>query len=173
MTDTIRSLFSTARRIDRRIEKVIDYYATDEERLVAEIEEYEVTKNVEECFRKFLDSYQDGVQNGRVTEIGVWVSGFYGSGQSSFTKYLGFALDSNRRVKGRPFLDYLCDRFSGSQIPAQLKTLAGNQPAAVVLLDLGTDTLVGNPRPPVSQVLYWKVHLDRPELLLNRWSAVS
>lgn len=48
---SIRTLFSARRPIDRPIEKVIDYYATDEKRLLAEIEEYEVTDNVERCFR--------------------------------------------------------------------------------------------------------------------------
>ena len=38
---TIRELFSTRRPIDRRIEKVIDYYADDQDRLASEIEEYE------------------------------------------------------------------------------------------------------------------------------------
>ena len=47
---SIRTLFSARRPIDRPIEKVIDYYATDEKRLLAEIEEYEVTDNVEVCF---------------------------------------------------------------------------------------------------------------------------
>ena len=61
---TIRELFSTRRPIDRRIEKVIDYYADDEARLAAEIEEYEATDNVEACFRKFLETYQAGIQAG-------------------------------------------------------------------------------------------------------------
>src|SRR6266480_7791515 len=108
----IRSLFSTRRPIDRPIEKVIDYYATDEKRLLAEIEEYEVTDNVERCFRKFLDTFGDGVRSGHVTEIGVWVAGFYGSGKSSFTKYLGFARDSDRKIAERPFLDFLCERIA-------------------------------------------------------------
>ena len=38
----IRTLFSTRRPIDRPIEKVIDYYAADEKRLLTEVEEYEV-----------------------------------------------------------------------------------------------------------------------------------
>src|SRR5712692_8709378 len=100
---TIRDLFSRQRRIDRPIEKVIDYFATDEHRLLAEVEEYEVTENVERNFERFLDHFGQGVRTGQVTETGIWVSGFYGSGKSSFTKYLGFALDPNRRVNGRPF----------------------------------------------------------------------
>ena len=106
---SIRTLFSARRPIDRPIEKVIDYYATDEKRLLAEIEEYEVTDNVERCFRKFLDTFGDGVRSGHVTEIGVWVAGFYGSGKSSFTKYLGFSLDRGRlsRAAGRFSISYV------------------------------------------------------------------
>jgi hypothetical protein len=38
--DIIRALFSSRRPIDRTIEKVIDYYAQNEDRLATEIEEY-------------------------------------------------------------------------------------------------------------------------------------
>ncbi|OPY56433.1 MAG: hypothetical protein A4E49_00233 [Methanosaeta sp. PtaU1.Bin112] len=108
---TIRTLFSPRRQIDRNIEKVIDYYAQEEKRLAQEIEEYEITDNIERCFRKFLDAFGEGVRGGNVTEIGIWVAGFYGSGKSSFTKYLGAALDPKKEINGRPFLDLLCERF--------------------------------------------------------------
>lgn len=157
MAETIRALFSTDRPIDRAIEKVIDYYAQAEGRLAAEIEEYEVTDNVEASFRKFLETYDEGVRAGRVTEIGIWVSGFYGSGKSSFTKYLGFALDSKRKVQGKPFLDLLCDRFRTNAIPALLRTVAKKHPTAIVLLDLGAEQLAESAAVPVSTVLYWKV----------------
>jgi hypothetical protein len=63
-------------------EKVIDYAAEDDQRLSREIAEYEVTENVESCFRKFLEQFGTGVRTGDVTEVGIWVSGFYGSGKS-------------------------------------------------------------------------------------------
>lgn len=157
MAETIRALFSTHRPIDRAIEKVIDYYAQAEDRLAVEIDEYEITDNVEACFRKFLEAYDEGVRGGRVTEIGVWVSGFYGSGKSSFTKYLGFALDPNRSVKGRLFIDLLCDRFRTMTVPALLRTVAKKHPTAIVLLDLGAEQLAESTAVPVSTVLYWKV----------------
>jgi len=154
---TIRSLFSAGRPIDRPIEKVIDYYATGEKRLLAEIEEYEVTDNVERCFRKFLDTYGDGVRSGHVTEIGVWVAGFYGSGKSSFTKYLGLSLDAGQLVQGRPFLDLLCERLRSTEIKAALRTLATKFPTEVIFLDLGSEQLADASSAPVSTVLYWKV----------------
>ena len=136
MTGTIRQTFSQLRPIDRTIEKVIDYYAQEEDRLAREITEYEVTDNIESCFRKFLDVFGEGVRGGQVTEVGIWVSGFYGSGKSSFTKYLGAALDPSKTVQGKPFLDLLCDRFPRNEIPATLRTVSKQHPTAVVLLDL-------------------------------------
>ncbi len=113
---TIRSLFQTRRPIDRPIEKVIDYYVTDAARLRSEIDEYEVTESVERNFRRFLDVFGDGVRRGQVAETGIWVSGFYGSGKSSFTKYLGFALDSDLTVGERPFVDLLAERLNSPDV---------------------------------------------------------
>lgn len=157
MNGTIRQVFSPRRPIDRTIEKVIDYYAQEEDRLAREVAEYEVTDNIESCFRKFLDAFGEGVRSGQVTEIGIWVSGFYGSGKSSFTKYLGASLDPARTVQDKPFLDLLCDRFSRNEIPAALRTISKKHPTAVVLLDLGAEQLAESAAAPVSTVLYWKV----------------
>jgi hypothetical protein len=154
--ETIRTLFSTRRAIDRRIEKVIDYAALADDRLLAEIEEYEATDNVEACFRKLLENYQVGVEGGQVTEIGVWLSGFYGSGKSSFTKYLGLALDQ-KAVGGRPFIDLLGERFRSPDVQAMLRTVAKRMPTTVVFLDLGAEQLAENASATVSTVLYWKV----------------
>ena len=155
--NAIRDLFAGHRKIDRRIEKVIDYYADDEERLAAEIAEYEVTTNIEENFQKFLELYRDGVQANQVTEIGIWVSGFYGSGKSSFTKYLGFALDPNRAVHGQPFFQLLQARLNTAPVRALLGNVARNLPTAVVMLDLGAEQLATSATETVSRVLYWKV----------------
>lgn len=157
MSNSIRQVFSPRKPIDRPIEKVIDYYAQEDDRLCREIEEYEITDNIESCFRKFLDVFGEGVRGGQVTEVGIWVSGFYGSGKSSFTKYLGAALDPSRAVQGKPFLDLLCERFPRNEIPATLRTVSKKHPITVVLLDLGSEQLAESAAAPVSSVLYWKV----------------
>lgn len=152
----IKTLFEAKRRLDRPIEKVIDYAAASDDKLAREIGEYEVTTNVETCFRRFLDTFGTGVGGQDVTEIGIWVAGFYGSGKSSFTKYLGFALDPDRKVGNQPFLELLTDRIHSTEIKAELSTLARKQPTAVVMLDLGTEQLAINAAMPVANVLYRK-----------------
>src|SRR6266516_7783528 len=78
----ISNLFDSNRDIYRTIEKVITYGASQENRIKAEISEYVVTDSIEEQFRKLLDRMQLAMESGE-NEIGVWVSGFYGSGKSS------------------------------------------------------------------------------------------
>jgi hypothetical protein len=153
----IRELFDSSKNIDRTIEKVITYGAAQEERLKAEISEYVVTEHIEEQFRKLLDRMQLAMDVGGEHEIGVWVSGFYGSGKSSFTKYLGFAFDNQRTIDGTPFIKHLQDRLHSPQTKALLNTVVQRYPAAVVLLDLASEMLAEATMAEVSTVLYFKV----------------
>lgn len=156
-TGTILELFSPEKPVDRPIEKVIDYNATDEARIEREVSEYEVTPSVERGFRRFLEAFDQGVRVGDVTDIGVWVSGFYGSGKSSFTKYLGFALDPSRTVKGRPFVELLAERIGASDVRQLLLGLAKREPTAVFMLDLGTDQMAEAAHVSVMNIVYWNV----------------
>ncbi|WP_442582114.1 BREX system P-loop protein BrxC [Mesorhizobium sp. ASY16-5R] len=153
----IRTLFDPSKDIQRNIEKVISYGASQESRLKAEISEYVVTESIEEQFRKLLDRMQLAMEAGGENEIGVWVSGFYGSGKSSFTKYLGMAFDDKRTVDGTPFINHLQDRLHKAQTKALLATVAKRFPAAVVMLDLASEMLAGATMEDVTTVLYFKV----------------
>jgi hypothetical protein len=154
---TIRTLFDPSKDIYRTIEKVITYDASHEDRLKAEISEYVVTERIEEQFRKLLDRMQLAMESGGENEVGVWVSGFYGSGKSSFTKYLGLAFDDQRTINGTPFIKYLQDRLHKPQTKALLNTVAQRLPAAVVMLDLASEMLAGATMEDVTTVLYFKV----------------
>ncbi len=120
---TIRNLFdlSKGKGLDRRIEKVITYATAQDEFLKAEISEYVVTDGIEEQFRKLLDRMQLAMESGSENEIGVWVSGFYGSGKSSFTKYLGFAFDERKQIDGQQAIDALKTNKSFGNIGVSLR----------------------------------------------------
>ena len=96
MSKTIKDLF--ANQIDRHIEEVIKVDQADEEIVRNEIGEYVVTASICKHYRQILDRYWE-TPNKPHEGIGIWVSGFFGSGKSSFAKNLGFALE-NRDLKG-------------------------------------------------------------------------
>src|SRR3989442_6514953 len=135
----IKSLFDSSKDIYRTIEKVITYGVAQEHRLKTEIAEYVVTDSIEEQLERLLAGMQAAMEMGGENEVGVWVSGFYGSGKSSFTKYLGLALDTNVQIDGVPFLRHLQDRLQKPQTRALLSTVAQRFPAAVLLLDLASE----------------------------------
>ena len=156
VAESIKDLFDPAKNIYRSIEKVITYGASQESRLKAEISEYIATESIETQLEKLLSKMQYALDSGGENDIGVWVSGFYGSGKSSFTKYLGLALDESVTIDHKPFLTHLQDRLQKPQTRALLGTVARKYPAAVVLLDLASEMLAGATMEEVSTVLYYK-----------------
>ncbi len=154
---SIRSLFDPTKDIHRTIEKVISFGASKESNLKAEISEYVATESIENQFRGLLDDMERAMEAGGENEIGVWVSGFYGSGKSSFTKYFGLAFSDRYSIDGTPFIDHLRDRFHDVRTKQRLKTVATKYPAAVVMLDLASEMLAGATMVDVSTVLYLKV----------------
>ena len=152
----IRSLFDPSRTLSRPIEKVITYQNRSEQQIRTEISEYVVTAHIEQCFEDLLEKMQSAQQVGG-HEIGVWVSGFYGSGKSSFTKYLGFALDREMKLGEDTFLRLLQNQLRTASTKALFNTVAGNYNAAVLFLDLASEMLAGGSMEDVSTVLYLKV----------------
>ena len=153
----IRNLFDPSKDIYRTIEKVITYGAAQEQRLKAEISEYVVTDSIEVQTENLFSKMQAAMEAGGQNEVGVWVSGFYGSGKSSFTKYLGLAFDDRITIDGLPFLKHLQDRLHKPQTKALLTTVSRRFPAAVLLLDLASEQVAGATLEVVSTVLYYKV----------------
>ena len=153
----IRSLFDPQKGIQRSIEKVISYQASQEERLKEEISEYIVTDSIDQQLERLLESIQAALETDGGHEVGVWVSGFYGSGKSSFTKYLGLALDPNVTVDGQPFVRHLQDRLRRPQTKALLNAVASRLSAAVIMLDLASQQIAGATLAEVSTVLFYKV----------------
>lgn len=154
---TIRQLFDETRPIDRQITSVINYAGDSEVQLESEIREYEVTNSLARHYERLMNNFTDGFQSGGGHEVGVWVSGFYGSGKSSFTKYLGFALDPSRKIKGEPFLKRLQNQFPELPLRQQLAVLAAKFPATVIMLDLASVASARSVNEGISRLLYDEV----------------
>lgn len=93
-----------AKDIDRDIKGVIKVGQGDDENVRQELEEYIVTRELQNHFRDFFASYRKGI-NGYTDKMGVWISGFFGSGKSHFLKILSYLLE-NKEVNGKKALAY-------------------------------------------------------------------
>ena len=92
----IRDIFS--RQIDRPINGVIKADQTDRESVWQELDEYVITRELDLHFRKFFEAYLNAIDNPQdpdiVGKVGVWISGFFGSGKSHFLKILSYLLEN-------------------------------------------------------------------------------
>lgn len=84
--------------INRPINGVIKADQKDAESVWQELDEYVVTKQLTEYFRRFFDAYLAAADNPNdpvlAARMGVWVSGFFGSGKSHFIKILSYLLEN-------------------------------------------------------------------------------
>ena len=84
--------------INRPINGVIKADQKDAESVWQELDEYVVTKQLTEYFRRFFDAYLASADNPNdpvlAARMGVWVSGFFGSGKSHFIKILSYLLEN-------------------------------------------------------------------------------
>ena len=84
--------------IDRDIKGVIKVGQTEEENIFQELDEYVVTDELLKHFSDFFEVYAKGINN-PTDDIGVWISGFFGSGKSHFLKILSYLLNNDLKVK--------------------------------------------------------------------------
>ncbi|WP_238533071.1 DUF6079 family protein [Bacillus methanolicus] len=98
----IREIFE--KDIERSLKGVIKVAQTDEDNIYQELDEYVVTRELQKHFSKFYENYQKGI-DGITDKMGVWISGFFGSGKSHFLKILSYLLE-NKPVNGKRAIDF-------------------------------------------------------------------
>ena len=119
--------------IDREYEGVIKVGQHENENLRQELEEYVVTEELDTHFKNFFKAYHKSL-NGNTNKMGVWISGFFGSGKSHFLKMLSFLVE-NRIVDGKTALEYFIedDKITDAETIASMQKVADTSTDAIYL----------------------------------------
>ncbi len=81
------------KELDRPINGVVKADQSDDATVHQELDEYVVTNELEKHFRSFFESYSTDLNDPSIANrVGVWISGFFGSGKSHFLKTLSYLL---------------------------------------------------------------------------------
>jgi hypothetical protein len=147
---TIRSLFATD--IDRRIEEVIKVDQTDEEILRDEINEYVITDAICAHYVNVLELYRE-TPNKPHEGIAIWVSGFFGSGKSSFAKMLGLAI-SNRSIAEESASVRFARKTKDKKLQVLLGTITEKIPTHTVIFDVSTDRGIRSGNQTLTEIMY-------------------
>lgn len=110
------------RDINRDINGVVKVAQEDDASLEQELSEYVITRELAGHFATFFDAYERALDV-PTDKIGVWISGFFGSGKSHFLKMLSYLL-TNREVAGKTALDYFRGKFEDGMVAAKVDRCA-------------------------------------------------
>ncbi|WP_064663367.1 BREX system P-loop protein BrxC [Pseudoalteromonas sp. MQS005] len=98
----IKDLF--IKDINRPINGVVKADQLESNTVFTELDEYVITKELATHFEEFFDAYMPSVRDPKKKaesgKIGVWVSGFFGSGKSHFIKILSYLLQNIKATNG-------------------------------------------------------------------------
>ena len=122
--------------IDRRINGVIKVGQNQEEDKKQELEEYVVTAELKKHFQRFFANYVKSIDQ-PMDEMGVWISGFFGSGKSHFLKILSYILDEPE-VDGKKAMAYLTAKDAIASDPTLVSNMerAAAAPTLTVLFNV-------------------------------------
>lgn len=156
MTETIKNLF--ANDVHRPIEEVIKVDQTRDDVIRDEIGEYVVTDAIRSHYAGIFDAYSQ-TPNKPHEGVAIWVSGFFGSGKSSFAKMLGLSIE-NRVIAGVPAADRFAQRVGDNQkadvkkLQVLLKTINEKIPTHAVIFDVSTDRGIRSGNQSLTEIMY-------------------
>lgn len=126
-----------AKSINREIKPVVKPGQVDDATVKLELQEYVVTQELQKHFAAFFSNYRLGI-GADTDRIGVWISGFFGSGKSHFLKMLSYLI-SDQKVDGKPALDYFIEdnKITDARVLADIRA-AESVGTDVILFDIAS-----------------------------------
>ena len=135
--------------INRDINGVIKVAQDDEKSIEQELREYIITRELRKHFNTFFNNYERSLSY-PTEKIGVWISGFFGSGKSHFLKMLSYIL-ANNTVAGKKAVDYFADKFDDPMMFAQLERCA-SVPTDTILFNIDSKSPLNKDKTAILRV---------------------
>jgi hypothetical protein len=141
-----------SRDLTKQIEEVIQVNQTDEHSVYSEITEYVATDRIKEHYRELLGAMAEAPAD--PTEgVGIWISGFFGSGKSSFAKNLGYVL-SNPNLLGKPASELFKKQVKDKRAWEFLDLINIKIPTEVVMFDVSKGSEVRRAEEKIAEIVY-------------------
>ena len=151
----IRSMFE--KQIDRPINGVIKVDEAVEKVIEQEVSEYVITNELKKHFISFFSFYADALDV-PTADIGVWISGFFGSGKSHFLKMLSYIME-NREIGGVRTVERFREKFADDPATFMLIDRATRPETETILFNIGIQSSINKDDTAVQRV-FAKVFYD-------------
>ena len=140
------------RDLSRKIEEIIQVDQADEPSVHAEITEYVATDSIRDQYHHLFKAVAEAPADPHES-VGVWVSGFFGSGKSSLAKNFGYALQ-NRAVLGSKFADLFKEQLGDARISDLLDLINAKTPTEVILFEVAKEADTRKVTQRIAELMY-------------------
>lgn len=144
----IREMF--AEDINRPINGVIKVDQDAADVISQEVREYVITKELKKHFISFFDFYSDSFDT-PTADIGVWLSGFFGSGKSHLLKMLSYILE-NKDVDGTSTVEMFRKKFEDDPATFMLIDRATRGITETILFNIDVESSINKNKTAVLRV---------------------
>ena len=162
---TVRDIIK--RDIGVKVEGVVKVF--DRSALANEVREYVVTDKIEDELKRIVDTFtqiSETLRRGGLARdvMGMWISGFFGSGKSHFAKVLGYLLqndelgsDGERCIDA--FVKHLSDSPRGKDVRLRLGEIKLNTQVRTIAFEIKSRQSLTNPN-SVGEILLSEFYRD-------------
>ncbi|MBQ9812620.1 MAG: BREX system P-loop protein BrxC [Thermoguttaceae bacterium] len=126
----VREMF--AEDVERKISGVVKVGETDS--VEQEIREYVVTKELKKHFTAFFNYYDKSFSE-PTDDVGVWISGFFGSGKSHLLKILSYLLE-DKKIGATTTVEAFRQKFADDPATFMLVDRATKAPTETILFNI-------------------------------------
>lgn len=163
---TVRDIIK--RDIGVKVEGVVKVF--DRAALASEVREYVVTDKIEDELKRIFDTFaqvSETLRRGGASRdvMGMWISGFFGSGKSHFAKVLGYLLQ-NDQLDGPngercidAFVKHLSDSQRGKDVRLRLGEIKLNTQIRTIAFEIKSRQSLTNPN-SVGEILLSEFYRD-------------
>ena len=162
---TVREVIK--RDIGVKVEGVVKVF--DRSALANEVREYVVTDKIEDELKRIVDTFtqvSQTIRRGGSSRdvVGMWVSGFFGSGKSHFAKVLGYLLQNDELGEGGErcidaFVKHLSDSQRGKDVRLRLGEVKLNTQVRTIAFEIKSRQSLTNPN-SVGEILLSEFYRD-------------
>jgi hypothetical protein len=141
-----------ARDLTKKIVEVIQVDQDKDEDLYSEITEYIATDSIKEQYATLLKAIAEAPADPH-DSMGVWISGFFGSGKSSFAKNLGNALQ-NDEIMGQHYATLFKKQIDSPQVTNLIDSITARIPTEVILFEVAKERDTRKVTERIAELIY-------------------
>lgn len=140
------------RDFSRPIEEIIKVNNSDEDTVYTELTEYVATDRIKAEYEHLFSAMAASPKSPN-EGVGVWISGFFGSGKSSFAKNLGYVL-ANRVVLENSASTLFLKQVDSKRVSEYVHYLNQSVPYEIFMFDVQVDISVQTNAEQIAEVMY-------------------